>query len=218
MRHLFKLTDYSLSYPDQPVLVDVSLSIEQGEKVAIVGQSGAGKSTLLNVLFAQQPDQSAYCVQDRELIFGLSCYNNIYLAKLAEHTALQNLLNLLKPNPRALQKITVLAQQLAIEDKLHVSVNKLSGGQQQRVAVARACYQQKPVFLGDEPVSNLDALKAQQVLEVILNSHQTSIIALHDRHLALQYFDRIVGLKAGKIVIDKPAAKLCIDDLDQLYL
>ena len=215
---LFELRHCSFSYHSKRVLDDICLQINAGETVAIVGQSGVGKSTLLNLLASQHSADIAYCTQDRQLIAGLNCYNNIYLGKLAQHSAIKNLFNLLRPNAQALQQIGVIAEQLSIADKLQASIGKLSGGQQQRVAVARAFYQQRPIFFGDEPVANLDSVRAQQVLQAILERHQTHVIALHDRDLALRYFTRIIGLQQGKIVLDGAAADLTQQDLQQLYL
>ncbi|NQZ30581.1 MAG: ATP-binding cassette domain-containing protein [Oceanospirillaceae bacterium] len=215
---LFTLKNSCFSYHHQQVLKDISLSIAAGENVALVGASGVGKSTLLNLLAQQHPLDIAYCTQTRDLVAGLNSYNNIYLAKLAEFGAFKNLLNLLRPNPAELLQISVIAAQLQIEEKLFDTVNKLSGGQQQRVAVARAFYQQRAIFIGDEPVSNLDSVKACAVIEAILERHDTNIIALHDRGLALRYFDRIIGLKQGEIVLDAPASEVSAQALEQLYL
>ena len=215
---IFELRDISFSYHTKRVLDKINLTVERGEKLAIVGASGVGKSTLLNLLAQQHPDDIAYCTQERNLVTGLSCYNNIYLAKLAEFGALQNLCNLLRPNPQELQRISLIAEQLQIVDKLHHSVETLSGGQQQRVAIARAFYQQRSIFIGDEPVSNLDSVTARLVLKAILKRHQSCVIALHDRTMALTYFDRVVGLKQGKIVIDAKPADISMQVLEQLYL
>jgi phosphonate transport system ATP-binding protein len=214
---MFELKDFSLSYGTKLILDDINLTILAGEKVALVGRSGVGKSTLLNTLAKQHSHQLAYCVQDRELIAGLNSYNNIYLGKLAQFSVLQNLFNLIVPNKAALAQVRVIAEQLQIEELLTQSVNKLSGGQQQRVAIARAFFLERETFLGDEPVSNLDPAKAQQVITTILARHKTCVVALHDRALALQYFDRIIGLKAQKIVLDTNTAQVSEKDLADLY-
>jgi len=215
---LFQLCHASFSYHDKLILDGISLSIDAGESVAVVGASGVGKSTLLRLLVEQHSDNIAYCTQDRELVSGLSSYNNIYLAKLSEFSAFKNILNIVRPNKQERQIIQEIAEQLQIAEKLDDSVNRLSGGQQQRVAIARAFYQARAVFVGDEPVSNLDALKSRAVIASILARHTTSIVALHDRELALTYFDRIVGIKQGKIVIDAASDKVTTTALESLYL
>ena len=214
---MFELKDFSLSYGTKLILDDINLSIAAGERVALVGRSGVGKSTLLNALAKQHSNELAYCVQDRELISGLNSYNNIYLGKLAQFSVLQNLTNLIVPNKVALAQIRTIAEQLQIDELLTQTVNKLSGGQQQRVAVARAFFQQRATFLGDEPVSNLDPAKANQVIAAILARHITCVVALHDRSIALQFFDRIIGLKDQKIVLDASTVKVSKDDLAELY-
>jgi len=215
---LFKLRDASFSYHDKLILDGISLSINKGESVAVVGASGVGKSTLLKLLVEQQRDSIAYCAQDLELVSGLSSYNNIYLAKLAKFSTFKNILNLMRPNAQERKAIQEIAQQLQISDKLDDSVNRLSGGQQQRVAIARAFYHERDIFVGDEPVSNLDAVKSRAVIEATLARHTTNIVALHDRELALAYFDRIIGIKQGKIAIDTACNQVSIKALESLYL
>ena len=215
---LFQLRDASFSYHDKLILDGINLSIDAGESVAVVGASGVGKSTLLRLLVELRSGSIAYCAQDRQLVSGLSSYNNIYLAKLAEFSTLKNILNIVRPNKEQRQIIQEIAEQLQIAEKLDDSVNRLSGGQQQRVAIARAFYQARTVFVGDEPVSNLDALKSRAVITAILARHATCIVALHDRELALTYFDRIIGIKQGKIVIDAASDQVSTTQLESLYL
>ncbi len=225
---LFSLVNVSLGYnqqgltedaqTEQRVLQGISLSIDQGEKVALVGPSGVGKSTLLNCLYEQQRDKVALCPQSKGLVSSLSLYNNIYMARLEQQGVLTNLLNLLTPNKAAWQQVEVLAETLGLVDKMKSSVDKLSGGQQQRVAVGRAIYSNKPVFMGDEPVSSLDQLQGQMLLQHLCEIHQTVVIAIHDRELALTCFDRIIALRRGEIEFDKPAKQVSIDQINSLYL
>jgi len=110
-----------------------------------------------------------------------------------------------------------LARQLGLRDKLFTSVDQLSGGQRQRVALGRALYRQQPVFLGDEPVSSLDPLQADELLALVLKQHETAVVSLHNRRLALNHFDRIITLRAGRIVFDGPSAGLTMAHLDAMY-
>lgn len=225
---MFQLERFTLQYPNSPqaVLTDISLCINAGEKVALLGPSGAGKTSLLNALYQQQPAQIAWCPQEQALVDVLSGYHNIYMGQLERHSAFYNLFNLIKPFARHKQAIRQLAKRLGVEEQLWKSVSQLSGGQRQRVGVGRALYRQQDIFLGDEPVSSLDPIQAQDILQLIVESHQTVVVALHNREQALQNFDRIIGVKASRIVFDKLAAELQAgehnqDDhsvlLDQLY-
>ena len=153
---LFELTNIDHSYGDIKTLNKISLAITQGEKVAIIGASGVGKTTLLNLLNQQQVKDIAYCSQGKHLVENLSAYNNIYMGQLENNALWKNLLNLIRPDRKALIQITQIAAKLSIKKQLFSSVKNLSGGQKQRVAIGRAFYQKKPIFFGDEVTSNLD--------------------------------------------------------------
>lgn len=212
---LLELSDAALGYENSPVLNNISLTIEAGEKVALIGPSGAGKSTLLNRLHSLIREQAALCPQSHGLVGPLSLYNNIYMARLEQFNTFSNIWNLIKP--QRWDEIAAIASKLGLRDKMKTSVDKLSGGQRQRVAIGRALYRNKPVFMGDEPVSSLDPLQAKQLLSHISDSHHTLIVAIHDRHLALNCFDRIIALKGGKIEFDEPTSQLDIIALNALY-
>lgn len=198
-------------------LSDISLSINAGEKIALIGPSGAGKSSLLSVLHQHRAEHSAWCPQDGGLVDSLSVYNNIFSGGLERHSSLYNALNLLRPFARPLTEISQLTEQLGIRDKLFTSVDQLSGGQRQRVALGRALYRQQAIFLGDEPVSSLDPLQANELLGLVLQRHKTAVVSLHNRRLALQHFDRIIALRAGRIVFDGPSKGLTESHLDVMY-
>lgn len=216
---MFKLDHYSLDKR----LHNISLSINAGEKVALLGPSGSGKTSLLNTLHKQCANQIAWCPQEHGLVEPLSGYHNIYMGQLQQHNAFYNLVNLIKPLAKPKQEIVSLALELGLEaELLWKSVSNLSGGQRQRIGIGRALYRQQETFLGDEPVSSLDPVQAQQVLELILTRHQTIILALHNRQQALDNFDRIIGIKDGLIVFDSPTNELVKNKyqaglLDSLY-
>ncbi len=199
------------------VLKNITLSIAHGERVALVGKSGVGKTMLLAALREQQSNSVAWCPQQHGLVPMLSVFHNIYMGGLPRHNTLYNLLNLAKPLSRPLQEVANLARQLQLSEYLHARVEQLSGGQAQRVAIGRALYQQKNVFLGDEPVSAVDDYQAQQLLTLILEKHATLVLALHDVEQALRFCDRIIGLKDGAIVLDAPSSTLKANDLVELY-
>ena len=214
---LFQLNGQSLNYGEHQVLDNITLSIRAGEKVALLGPSGAGKTTLLNLLYQQQPLCSALQPQGGGLVDLLSVYHNIFIGALDRVSSLAALWNLLCPLSKQRQDITALAQRLGLEKKLWQSVDRLSGGQRQRVALGRALFRQQPVFLGDEPVSSVDPLQAQALLAYVLEQHETAVVSLHNRSLALDYFDRIIVLREGRICCDCPAGAISREQLDAYY-
>ncbi len=214
---IFDLKDANAGYDGRPVLSNVSLRIEKGERVALVGRSGAGKSTLLALLYRQRRQGSALIPQDPGLVKTLSVFHNIFMGRLHRNGAWYNLLNLARPMRREIEQIEPIVVRLGLEDEMFTPAGALSGGQQQRTAVGRALYQQGDVVLGDEPVSAVDGHQARTVLDAITQAHETVVLAMHDVDLALGYTDRIVGLNGGRVVMDEPSAGLTRGDLDALY-
>lgn len=214
---LFEMHDEQLAWQGRPVLSGLNLSIRQGEKIALIGPSGVGKSTLLKALYQQAPDKVAYCDQSPGLVPSLSAFHNIYMGCLDKHSFMHNVLNLFFPFKQAKKQVGQVAQTLGLQHKLSCSAQALSGGQQQRVALARSLIQQKPVFIGDEPVSAVDEKQAEHLLAHICASHSTVILALHNTAHAVKYCQRVIGLKDGKIVLDEVVDKLSEFELRRLY-
>ena len=215
---MFKLDHYQLDNR----LNDISITIKAGEKIALLGPSGGGKTSLLNALHQQCADSIAWCPQEHGLVNVLSGYHNIYMGQLEQHSALYNLANLIKPLAKPKQEISQLAEELGLSDQLWKSVGQLSGGQRQRVSIGRAFYRQQDTFLGDEPVSSLDPIQAQAILQNINQRHSTVVVALHNRKQAIENYTRIIGIKAGKLVFDSPTKELIKSKyqaglLDSLY-
>jgi phosphonate transport system ATP-binding protein len=214
---LFELDNASASYNKREVLSGVTLKIAEGERVALVGESGAGKSTLLALLYRQQSADSALIPQDWALVRTLSVFHNVYIGRLNRYSTWYNLRNLVRPSSREIDAIEPILESLGLADKIFAPVGELSGGQQQRAAVARALFQGSPALLGDEPVSAVDEYQARRILETIRKTHSTIVLAMHDVSLALAYTDRVIGIRNGGIVLDKPTAGLSRADLDPVY-
>nr|WP_297459893.1 ATP-binding cassette domain-containing protein [uncultured Halomonas sp.] len=214
---LLDLRDADLGHGDRVVLPRLSLTIRAGERIALLGASGAGKSTLLAELRLRLAGQAAWCPQSHGLVPQLAVYHNVYMGRLERHSALANLFNLIRPNRQAWAEIHSLCGELGLDGLLKRPVGQLSGGQRQRVAIARALYQRRALFLGDEPVASVDPHQALRLLALIDKRHTTSVIALHQRELALSHFDRVWGLRDGQLALDAPAGELTLADLDRLY-
>jgi phosphonate transport system ATP-binding protein len=214
---LFQLDEADAGYNGRAVLRGISLVIEPGERIALVGRSGAGKSTLLTLLYEQQKDRTALVPQEAALVRTLSVFHNVYAGRLDRHGALYNLANLVRPMGREVSEVRAITDALGLSDKLFEAAGALSGGQQQRTAVARALFHGGDALLGDEPVSAVDEHQARSMLAAINDAFETVVLAMHDMTLALEFTDRIIGLDHGRVVMDEAAAGLTPADLAVLY-
>ena len=225
-------------------LDDVNLTIEQGEFVGIIGLSGAGKSTLLRTINRMHDITSGTLTVDGQevknlkgkqlrkfrrnigmifqsfnLVTRTTVIRNVLMAKVPEMPFWRVLLGIFKKEDKlnaleALDKVGIL-------DKAYIRADQLSGGQQQRVALARTLAQNPKIILADEPVAALDPVTAKQVMSDFKKINQemniTILINIHHVELALAYADRIIGIRAGKIVYDGPSADVTEDVLNMIY-
>jgi phosphonate transport system ATP-binding protein len=213
---MLHLSGESVAYENQIALKNITLDIERGEKVALIGPSGAGKTTLLRTLYARVANQSAFVHQHYALVPQLSVFHNAYIGRLDRHSIWYNVLNLLKPQRYTLKEVLPVLQALGLEDKTFEKAGALSGGQQQRVAVARAMYRGESILLADEPVSSIDPHQADAVMELIMQT-ETVIMSLHAVDVALKFAERIIGLREGQLRFDLPAAQVTPTLLRDLY-
>ena len=214
---MFQLTNANLGYKQSSVLRNISLEINEGERVALVGESGAGKSTLLAALQAQMQNKAALIPQDLGLVNNLSVFHNIYIGRLNSYSSVYNLLNLAWPQKREVQKIKPLVEQLGLVDKLFKPTGELSGGQQQRTAICRALFQGGSAIIGDEPVSAVDKHMANIIMKTLIAKFTTVVLAMHDVDLAIKFSTRIIGIKDSAICFDQSTINLTRQDLDFLY-
>lgn len=213
----FSLENESISYNKDVILHSLTLDIKKGERVALLGKSGSGKSTLLKKLYELKKDDTSYIPQELGLVENLSTYNNIYIARLDQFSTLHNLINLVKPAQKDVNDIIEIIDALDLEYKLFYKVNSLSGGQKQRTAIARAIYANKNILIADEPISALDEHLSSKVITTLKNNFETIVCALHDVELATKNFERVIGLKNSKIIIDKKCEDLSEGDIQKLY-
>jgi phosphonate transport system ATP-binding protein len=214
---LIELRQASAGYAGRAVLHGIDLTINAGERIAVMGRSGAGKSTLLNLLHTRLAEQVALIPQAAALVRTLSVFHNVYMGRLDRHPTWYNLRNLVWPTRRDIAEIEGTLELVGLADKLFERAGTLSGGQQQRASVARALYNGRPIVIGDEPVSALDRLQGAEILGKLCRRHDTAIFAMHDIPLALANADRVVVMEQGRIVLDAPACTISAVDLVPYY-
>jgi phosphonate transport system ATP-binding protein len=210
---VLELRKASAGYAGRTVLREIDLTIERGERIAVMGRSGAGKSTLLNLIHEKIGRQVALIPQAAALVKALSVYHNVFMGRLDRHATLYNLRNLVWPRHRDLTEIESLLDLVGLREKIFAKAGSLSGGQQQRTSVARAFYNSQSVVIGDEPVSALDRTQATDILTKLCLRHETSILALHDIPLALSHATRVVVIEDGAIALDAKSEELKAADL-----
>lgn len=214
---VFDLLDYTISYGKIDVIHKINLNIKKGEKIALLGRSGSGKSTLIKDLFEQQKQNASYVPQDLGLVQNLSVFHNTYIASLDKNSIFHNIRNLIFPIKEEVKKITEILKEISLEDKIFSKVSELSGGQKQRVSIARALLDNKDILLADEPISSLDEYLSKVVMSKINKNFETVVCSLHNVDIAIEHFDRVIGLNAGYIMFDKKSSLISADDRKALY-
>lgn len=203
------------------ILKRVSLLIEPGEAVAIVGASGSGKSTLLGLMAGLDGATSGEVIlnghnltqmdeEQRAILRGqLVGFVFQSFQLLPSLTALENVMLPieLKGDPEAKNKAKQLLERVGLGERWHHYPNQLSGGEQQRVAIARAFATKARILFADEPTGNLDTATGVKVVDLLFDlNHEystTLVLVSHDERLASRC-ERIVKLVAGEIVSDEP--------------
>ena len=156
--------------------------------------------------------------QDSALVQALTVFHNVYMGRLHQRSVWRNLRNLVLPARRDVEEVRKVLAPLRLEDKIFSGVGELSGGQYQRTALARALFHTGDIIVADEPVSSVDEHQAREILETMNAEKQTVLLAMHDRALAIEFADRLIGVKDGRIVMDTRSAGMTPADLDHLYL
>lgn len=225
-------------------LDDVNLTIENGEFIAIIGRSGAGKSTLLRAVNRMHYITDGTLTVDginvselkgkalrrfrRKIGMVFQSFNLI-----TKTTVIKNVLTACVPDMPFWRvvfglfsredKVSALESldKVGILDKAYIRADQLSGGQQQRVALARTLTQKPEIILADEPVAALDPVTAKQVMEDFVKINRelgiSILLNIHHVELAIEYSDRVLGIKAGRIVYDGPSKEVTPEVLDRIY-
>lgn len=217
---MMRLEGATLGYGANVVLRDIDFTLAPGERVVLLGRSGAGKSTLLNAIYRRLVETAtdiALVPQDHGLVPQLSVFHNVYMGRLDERGALYNLANLAWPFRSERQRVARVLDVVGLDGLADKPVETLSGGQRQRTALARAIHRGGRYLIGDEPVSAVDERQAAELVDEVARRFETIVLALHDVDLARAVATRIVGLKGGRIIVDRPVAELTRQDIDVLY-
>lgn len=246
MSDAVEIRNLNKTFPCCKALNDVSLTIRQGEMVALIGASGSGKSTLLRHLSGFVAADSGeiavlgrtvqvngcidrnirslraeigFVFQQFNLVNRLSVMTNVLVGLLYRTSLFRALL----------MRFSVAERQRALEALASVGIEKfawqraatLSGGQQQRAALARCLVQQAKIVLADEPIASLDPESARNVMELLARMNRergcTVLVSLHQVEFAIKYCPRTVALHRGRVVYDGPSAALTPQLLGELY-
>ena len=225
-------------------LKDINLTIPDGEFVSIIGSSGAGKSTLIRTINKMHDISGGQLVVDGKDVSKLNgqalrdyrrTIGMVFQGfNLVERTTAQkNVLNTFVPDLNFFQKLFGIyskdMKRKALEaldsvdilDKAYSRTDALSGGQKQRVALARTIVQNPKIILADEPIASLDPVSSRQVMNYFkkLNRENgiTVIVNIHDVETALEYSDRILGIKKGQLAFDGNPSEVNVDIIRNIY-
>ena len=214
---------YQMGEVEVPALNGVSITIQEGEFVAIMGPSGSGKSTLMNILGClDSPTDGEYYLGDQDvsklnraqlahirneklgfifqsynLLPRMSALENVTLPMMYNKAAAVNQVEMTK-------KAEELLNVVGLGDRIYHQPKELSGGQQQRVAIARALINNPVLVLADEPTGNLDTISANEIMEILHNLHQsgrTIVMVTHEPDIAEQT-QRIIAVRDGLVELD----------------
>lgn len=215
--------DYEIGTQVVHALNAISLQIDQGEYVAIMGPSGSGKSTLMNLLgcldtptsgeyllnnnsVSSMNDDELADIRNREIGFVFQTFNLLPRASALHNVELPLIYNGTPASGRKAHAEQAL-DKVGLAERMHHRPNELSGGQRQRVAIARALVNRPSIILADEPTGNLDTRTGDEIMEIFESLHETGntiILVTHEEYIA-EHSDRIIRLRDGIIERDEAA-------------
>lgn len=232
------------SVSGEEILSKISLQLDEGELVALIGGSGSGKTTFLRCLSLREKWDEGQLIYDNKELQSISGLEKLKLKKewafLEEKpvlnlrkTAVKNVLSgrfyqtpvwrlLTRTTPRDEHVMAMdYLEQVGLLDKAYKKVEELSGGERQRVAIARALVQGARVILADEPLSGLDPRSTEQIMKdfqyLAQKEKVTVVCSLHNVELAERFATRMWGIRDGKLVVDVAGRKLTVLDKNKIF-
>ncbi len=217
---MIKLLDVTKKYPNTVALKDVTLEIDKGEFVFLVGSSGAGKSTLMKLLYREETPTTGKVIVGGVDVARLS---NDNVPNLRRHMGIIFQDYKLLPNQTVYDNVAYVIRTLGMRSKeidervkgalkivglshkMYSKPTELSGGEQQRVGIARAIVNGPPLLIADEPTGNLDPATSMEVMEILNHINQrgiTIIVSTHDHTIVNHFRKRVIALDGGEIVRD----------------
>lgn len=241
---IFQLKNVTKQFGSYEAIANINLQIYPGERVALVGSSGAGKSTLINLLngtlrptggevwvlgknlanlkphsLRRVQRQVGTIYQQFHLVDNLKVIHNVNAGHLGHWSFLKAAISLIYP--LEVETAAQALMQVGIGEKLYERTDCLSGGQQQRVAIARVLVQNPAAILADEPISSLDPQRSREIIHLLVQLSQTKgktlVTSLHAFEYAQNYFQRLVGLRQGRILFDLPPQAVSAKMVEELY-
>jgi putative ABC transport system ATP-binding protein len=219
---MIQMTNVSKTYGDQgtvKALINLSMAVEQGERVAVMGPSGSGKSTLLNLICGlDEPTSGSIKLEGIELAsLNDDCRTRLRREKLGMIFQTFNLLPTLTAIENAAlplrlqglcrrdteERAMAMLERVGLKARARHRPDELSGGERQRVAIARALIFRPPILLGDEPTGNLDSTTGEEILRLLDDLHReynNTILLVTHNDLAAAFCDRILTLRDGQFV------------------
>ena len=241
---MLKIDNVTRRFGKNTAVDSVQLEIPHGQMVGVIGRSGAGKSTLLRMINRLvDPSEGsiffggvevsalqgaarrnwqrdcAMIFQQFNLVPRLDVVSNVLHGTLNRHSTLATMFNLFPVSD--IHRAIDILDRLGIADHAPKRVEALSGGQQQRVAIARALMQDPDIILADEPIASLDPMNAQIVMDTLRRIHDEDgrmiVCNLHTLDTARRYCDRVIGMRAGRVVFDGRPEELTTAAAREIY-
>ena len=240
-KNILSINKMTKKFNDTLALDNININIERGEIVALIGPSGSEKSTLMNLITGTvKPDSGEILVDNSEiskfsnkefakkvgmlrqqfdLVENINVIHNVLIGRFNEWGFWKSFISLFKPQD--IEYAQTALKKIGMEDKIFEPTSELSGGQQQRVAIARLLVQNPLLILADEPVSSLDPVNARNVLSLITelakNEQKTLVASMHSVEFSKEFFERIIGMKYGKIIFDDKVENITDEMIKKLY-